>query len=142
VVPFHRQVDAGSPRPPGVDRPPDDERDGTLTLVTGLWLLRAPETRAHESQETRGGRLADLAVPSIAQRRFWRVVVPLAPWVFGCAGSAYAVLPALMSAHAGGLPIAFSALHAVLTLGCGVGIRVLRRAIDTSGWRAHLPSTS
>lgn len=102
-----------------------------LTVATGLWLLRAPETRAVEPAQGRGTLLADLRVPSIAHRRFRRVVVPLAPWVFGCAGSAYAVLPGLMRAHSGGMPIAFSGLLTVLTLGCGVGIQVLGRAIDT-----------
>ncbi|RYV51297.1 MFS transporter [Pengzhenrongella frigida] len=103
-----------------------------LTVVTGLWLLRAPETRRSEPARLGGTLRADLRVPSVAHRRFRRVVVPLAPWVFGCAGSAYAVLPGLMRAHTGGLPIAFSALLTVLTLGCGVGIQVLGRAIDTS----------
>ncbi|MGV8979256.1 MAG: MFS transporter [Cellulomonas sp.] len=102
-----------------------------LTLGTGLWLLRAPETRVVAGPEDRGGLLADLRVPTVAHRRFLRVVVPLAPWVFGCAGSAYAVLPGLLRAQSGGLPIAFSALLTVLTLGCGVGIQVLGRAIDT-----------
>ncbi|MGV8966004.1 MAG: MFS transporter [Cellulomonas sp.] len=102
-----------------------------LTVVTGLWLLRAPESRSVERVRERGTLLADLRVPAIAHGRFRRVVVPLAPWVFGCAGSAYAVLPGLMRTHAGGLPIAFSALLTVLTLGCGVGIQVLGRAIDT-----------
>jgi MFS family permease len=103
-----------------------------LTVVSGLWLLRAPETRASESAAARPRLRDDLRVPAIAHRRFQRVVVPLAPWVFGCAGSAYAVLPGLMSAHADGKPIAFSALLTVLTLGCGVGVQVLGRAIDTS----------
>ena len=102
-----------------------------LTVVTGLWLLRAPETRVTQAPAARGRLRADLRVPSIAHRRFRRVVVPHAPGVVGCAGSAYAVLPGLMRAHTGGLPIAFSALLTVLTLGCGVGIQVLGRAIDT-----------
>jgi MFS family permease len=103
-----------------------------ITVVSGLWLLRAPETRAPETTANRPRLRDDLRVPAVAHRRFQRVVVPLAPWVFGCAGSAYAILPGLMSAHADGRPIAFSALLTVLTLGCGVGVQVLGRAIDTS----------
>jgi MFS family permease len=103
-----------------------------ITVVSGLWLLRAPETRAPEAIADRPRLRDDLRVPAVAHRRFQRVVVPLAPWVFGCAGSAYAILPGLMSAHADGRPIAFSALLTVLTLGCGVGVQVLGRAIDTS----------
>lgn len=102
-----------------------------LTVVTGLWLLVVPETRVPPEAGNRARLRDDLTIPSAGHRRFLRVVVPLAPWVFGCAGSAYAVLPGLMRDRADGMPIALSALLTVLTLGCGVGIQVLGRAIDT-----------
>ena len=100
-----------------------------LTIAAGLWVLGVPETRPPSS--TSRPLRDDLRIPSAGHRRFLRVVAPLAPWVFGCAGSAYAVLPALMREHSGGAPIAFSGLLTVLTLGCGIGIQVLGRAIDT-----------
>ncbi|MHB1492036.1 MAG: MFS transporter [Cellulomonas sp.] len=102
-----------------------------LTVVTGLWLLVVRETRTPEGLSRRARLRDDLKIPSAGHRRFLRVVVPLAPWVFGCAGSAYAVLPGLVRDRSGGMPIALSALLTVLTLGCGVGIQVLGRAIDT-----------
>lgn len=102
-----------------------------LTVITGLWLLAVPETRVPRGSGSQGRLRDDLTIPSAGHRRFLRVVVPLAPWVFGCAGSAYAVLPSLMQDHADGMPIALSALLTVLTLGCGIGIQVLGRAIDT-----------
>ncbi|WP_082813001.1 MFS transporter [Cellulomonas timonensis] len=101
-----------------------------LTLASGAWLLRAPETRPAADAARRPLR-DDLRIPAAGHRRFLRVVLPLAPWVFGCAGSAYAVLPSLMREHSGGMPIAFSGLLTVLTLGCGIGIQVLGRAIDS-----------
>ena len=103
----------------------------SLAVAAGVWVLGVPETRV-EAEGSAGGRLRDdLRVPAAAHRRFLRVVVPVAPWVFGCAGSAYAVLPGLVSTSAGGAPIAFSGLMTVLALGCGVGIQVLGRLIDT-----------
>lgn len=106
-----------------------------LAAVAGLWVLRAPETRTVASAmpdgAARGRLIDDLRVPAVEHRRFLRVVVPVAPWVFGCAGSAYAVLPGLMTDTAGSSPIAFSGLMTVLGLGCGVGIQVLGRLIDT-----------
>lgn len=104
-----------------------------LTVAAGLWLLRAPETRPRTSHRRLRPRdiPALLRVPGVAHRRFVRVVIPLAPWVFGCAGAAYAVLPALLTAHAGNLPIAFSGLMTALTLGCGAGVQVLGKRIDT-----------
>src|SRR5690606_23144771 len=102
-----------------------------LAAAAGVWVLRVPETRPAPDAAVRGRLRDDLRVPAVAHRRFLRVVVPVAPWVFGCAGSAYAVLPGLVSASAGGAPIAFSGLMTVLALGCGVGIQVLGRLIDT-----------
>lgn len=108
---------------------------GALAAVAGVWVLGVPETRRTAGAKVdgagRGRLLDDLRVPAVAHRRFLRVVVPVAPWVFGCAGSAYAVLPGLVSDRAGGTPIAFSGLMTVLGLGCGVGIQVLGRLIDT-----------
>ena len=59
------------------------------------------------------------------------MIAPAAPWVFGAASCAYAVMPALMTEHSGGKPVAFSALLCVVALGCGFGIQVLGRRIDT-----------
>jgi MFS family permease len=70
-------------------------------------------------------------VPAVGHRRFLRVVLPLAPWVFGAVGSAYAVLPGLMREHAGGVPIAFSALLTVVTLAVGFAVQSVARLIDT-----------
>ncbi|ACZ30596.1 major facilitator superfamily MFS_1 [Xylanimonas cellulosilytica DSM 15894] len=101
-----------------------------LAAAAAVWVLRVPETVAHT-----GARLTrlrdDLRVPAVAHRRFLRVVVPTAPWVFGSAGAAYAVLPSLLADHAGTVPIAFAGLMTVLTLGCGIGIQVVARRIDT-----------
>lgn len=106
-----------------------------LTVAAGLWLLRAPETRSSDLRpRTRPGLrelVGLLKVPGIAHRRFLRVVVPVAPWVFGSAGAAYAVLPSLLAAHAGSVPIAFSGLMTALTLGCGAGVQLLGTGIDT-----------
>ncbi|GAB2473492.1 MFS transporter [Xylanimonas ulmi] len=101
-----------------------------LAAVTAVWVLRVPETC--RTAGARVGRLRDdLRVPAVAHPRFLRVVVPVAPWVFGCVGAAYAVLPGLLAAHAGTVPVAFAGLMTVLTLGCGIGIQVVARRIDT-----------
>ncbi|WP_263119908.1 MFS transporter [Cellulomonas sp. RIT-PI-Y] len=100
-----------------------------VTAVTWVLVRRVPETHP---RATVPGRLRDdLRIPTLGHRRFWWVVVPLAPWVFGAVGSAYAVLPGLMREHSGGMPVAFSALLTVITLGCGFGIQSVGRAIDT-----------
>lgn len=100
-----------------------------VTVVAGLGVLAVPETRRPTGD--RGRLRDDLRVPAVAHRRFLRVVLPLAPWVFGAVGSAYAVLPGLMREHAGGMPIAFSALLTVVTLAVGFGVQTLGRLVDT-----------
>jgi MFS family permease len=102
-----------------------------VTAVAGAIVLSVPETHLAPAAADRGRLRDDLRVPAVAHRRFLRVVVPLAPWVFGAVGSAYAVLPGLMRSHSGGVPIAFSALLTVITLACGFGIQTLGRLIDT-----------
>lgn len=106
----------------------------SLTVVAGVWVLRTPETRSRAVVAPGAPRPRlrdDLRVPAVAHRRFLRVVVPVAPWVFGCCGAAYAILPALVSDKVTAAPIAFSGLMTVVGLGCGVGIQVLGRLIDT-----------
>lgn len=111
-----------------------------LTVGTAFWLLETPETRPPRLGTVKETflelRVRDmlemLHIPSAAHRRFVRIVVPVAPWVFGCAGAAYALLPQLLSDSAHGVPIAFSGLMTVITLGCGVGIQMLGKLIDTS----------
>lgn len=101
------------------------------SLAAGAVLLRVPETRPALPREERAPLRDDLRITAVRHPRFLRVVVPLAPWVFGCAGCAFAVLPSLLTDHVGGLPIAFAGMMAILALGCGIGIQVVARRIDT-----------
>ncbi|MGW5523820.1 MFS transporter [Gordonia sp. NPDC003950] len=99
-----------------------------IAAIAAVLILRVPETVA---RQTDPGRLFDdLKIPSAGHRRFLLVVLPVAPWVFGACASAYAVIPALMSARTAGAPIAFAALCCVLGLAAGFGIQSLGRRID------------
>ncbi|NLE79244.1 MAG: MFS transporter [Rhodococcus sp.] len=102
-----------------------------LTVAAGIALWKAPETRGAQPAAERGRLWDDLKIPSAGHRRFLYVIVPLAPWVFGTAAAAYAVIPALMSENSAGVPIAFSALLCVVGLGSGFLIQSLGRKIDT-----------
>lgn len=104
-----------------------------LMVFSGAWLLTAPETRAPApgARPSAADVLGRLRVPAVAHRRFLRVVLPVAPWVFGAAGTAYAILPGLLGEHAGGFPVAFAGLMTAVTLVCGVGIQSIGRSIDT-----------
>ncbi len=92
-----------------------------LTVAAALLLLGAPETR--QEQGTRGPLLADLGVPQPVRRRFLGVVVPGAPWVFGCAGLAFAVTPSLVAAQVGADAVLYATLLAVVALTFGAAIQ-------------------
>ncbi|MFD4368854.1 MFS transporter [Rhodococcus sp. NPDC058521] len=102
-----------------------------LTGAAAVALWNAPETRPAQPVSERSRLWDDLKIPSAGHRRFLYVVVPVAPWVFGAAAAAYAVIPALMSENSGGIPVAFSALLCVVGLGSGFLIQSLGRKIDT-----------
>jgi hypothetical protein len=129
-----------------------------LTAVALPLVLVAPETRpAHDH-----GRRSPIAGPGRSRgrgrsrgpgrsrvagrgrsrvagaygRRFRRVVVPLAPWVFGTASVAMAYLPGVVRSHLGGHALIFGAVVAPLT--AFSGILVQRPARRTGGGRRLL----
>nr|WP_255475111.1 MFS transporter [Glutamicibacter sp. JC586] len=62
-------------------------------------------------------------------RRFYRVVLPAAPWVFGMAATGFAVVPAL-SDGAGGSNLFYSTIAVAVTMGMGTVIQPLVRRFN------------
>jgi hypothetical protein len=86
-----------------------------LTVVCIVVLLRATETRI-------AGPL-QLRLPRGVRGRFLGVVAPAAPWVFGCASVAFAVVPAALVDRLGSGAIGYATLLAVVALACGAGVQ-------------------
>ncbi|MER7503998.1 MFS transporter [Nonomuraea pusilla] len=110
-----------------------------ITAAVPLLLLRVPETRPAAVGGS-GGLLRslarDLRVPAPARRRFRLVVLPMAPWVFGSAGLAYAVMPQLVDARVGSWGLAYATALTVLTLGTGAAVQPLAKRLQgTAGTR-------
>jgi predicted MFS family arabinose efflux permease len=61
----------------------------------------------------------DLRIPLASRARFFRVVVPTAPWAFGALAIAYVVTPALVGSQVGEDRVAFATLLTVVALGTG-----------------------
>lgn len=100
-----------------------------VTVVLIVPALSAPETTV---RQTTPGRLRDdLRIPAARHRRFLRVVLPMAPWVFAVAACAYAILPALVAHEVPGNEIGFSGLLCFVALSCGFVVQQLARAVDT-----------
>ncbi len=108
-----------------------------IVLLLGSFVLVLPAEETRPSDQGQPGRygvrdlVQDLRVPSALHRRFMYVVVPMAPWVFGTAASAYAILPTLMAPAVGDLRLAYSAFMCLVALSCGVAIQPLAKLLDT-----------
>jgi MFS family permease len=77
--------------------------------------------------------MEDLKVPAVMHKRFLLVVVPMAPWVFATAATAYAIVPELLLKQVPGIAVGYSGLLCLIALGCGVAIQALGRRIDDPG---------
>lgn len=89
-------------------------------------LPRVPETVAGRARPPGGpGRFAPVRHP-----RFRRVVLPMAPWIFGSTGVAYAIMPQLVDDQVGHWGLAYSTLLTVCTLAAGTAVQPLARRID------------
>jgi hypothetical protein len=75
-----------------------------------------------------GGRR--LRVHGLGEPRFVRVVLPLAPWVFGSAAIAMVFVPGLVISRMHGAAIYFGALAALCTAAAGVLVQPLARRLD------------
>ena len=69
-------------------------------------------------------------LPSLRQQRFRRLVLPMAPWVFGAAGVAYAILPQTMAHLMGHWALLYATALTVATLGAGVLVQPVARRLD------------
>ena len=97
-----------------------------IVLVTRVRSAETP-LRTAERMPVR------LGVPVARNRRFVRVVLPMAPWVFGSAGIAYAIVPQQVDGAMGEWALLFTAGLTVATLGTGVLVQPLARRLDRPG---------
>lgn len=111
---------------------------GALTLVALAVLLTCPESLPPQRRAT-GTWWRDLSVPSAGHRRFVRLVLPSAPWVFAAAGVAYAIMPAAVQGSVGEWTTLYATGLTVVTLGAGTLIQTAVPTINRlSGGRALL----
>lgn len=107
-----------------------------LSVPIALLVARVPETNLRHSTETLAEE-ADAAADGIGalvrSPRFLWLVLPLAPWVFGAAATAYAIIPKLLAPVVTGAPIAFSGLLCLVCLGAGFFIQGFVRRLYSPG---------
>jgi hypothetical protein len=100
-----------------------------LSLAAVPPLLRTPESRPEQHPGSARTLFADLRVPRPARRRFYGLVLPLAPWVFTAPALAFVIGPALVAGQVGSYRVGFAALAAVLTLAFGAAVQPLVPAL-------------
>ena len=94
---------------------------GVLALLPG-----APETVARGGGTGAIGR----ALPTLRHPRFYKVVAPMAPWVFAAPAVAFALLPSVVGAAHATDGIALTALVAMVAAMAGVLIQPIARRLD------------
>ncbi len=100
-----------------------------LLAAAALVLLpRTPETVPAPANRRRHAQRG--LASSARSRRFTRVVVPLAPWVFGSVTLVFTTLPAHATGPVGGLTAAFPGVLAALALGAGMAVQPLGRRLQ------------
>ncbi|MCW2603560.1 MAG: transporter permease, partial [Pseudonocardiales bacterium] len=111
-------------------------------LITAPLLVLLPRLGVETRFDTLGGSLRSrLRVPAAGHRRFIRVVLPMAPWVFTSAGIAYAIIPQLESERTGSNALLYATALTVTALLTGALIQpIARRLDDVSSARAIVVS--
>ncbi|MGZ1490360.1 MFS transporter [Brevibacterium sediminis] len=91
---------------------------GVLNLAALILVIFAPESMPRDHRAA-GHWWHGLRVPLVAHRTILRLIVPAAPWVFGAAGVAYAVMPAIVQGELGEWTTLYATVLTVVTLGAG-----------------------
>lgn len=105
-----------------------------LALAVLPFVFRVPETGVAGSPAR--GQFAGLRHP-----RFRRVIMPMAPWIFGSAAVAYAIMPQLVGDRVGQWSLLYSTTLTVGTLVAGTLVQPLAKRLDrTTSARAVLVS--
>ncbi|MDN4616014.1 MFS transporter [Leifsonia sp. F6_8S_P_1B] len=100
-----------------------------LTLPA-LWLvLRVPETSTSGGE--RGPLITQLRVPAAGHRRFTRVVLIAAPWIFAAAALAYGYLPVLLGDRTGSWGLGYATLLTVIALGMASLVQPIAKRLHT-----------
>jgi hypothetical protein len=90
---------------------------------------RTPETVQPGAARTPGWPGWQMRARGLAEPRFLRVVLPLAPWVFASVAIAMVYMPGLIAARAPGIAVAFAAAVALCTALSGVLVQPLARRL-------------
>nr|WP_269151185.1 MFS transporter [Spelaeicoccus albus] len=101
-----------------------------MTAPLLFLIRRVPETVRWDGVKL--GFRDRFRVPSASHRRFTRVVVVAAPWLFAAAALAYGYLPVLLADRTAGWGLGYAAILSVVTLGVASLVQPLAKRIDST----------
>jgi MFS family permease len=101
----------------------------TLAFPFAWFVSRVPETRT--SGGIRGAWWEQLRIPAAGHKRFTRVVLVAAPWLFAAAALAYGYLPVLLRGATGHWGLAYATALTVITLGVAALVQPWAKRIDS-----------
>ncbi|GII57841.1 MFS transporter [Planotetraspora thailandica] len=99
----------------------------TLPFVWLLW--KAPETSTSGGEP--GPLYAQFRIPAAGHRRFTRVVLVAAPWIFASAALAYGYVPVLLAGVTGKWGLGYATALTVVALGVAALIQPVAKRIDS-----------
>ncbi|TCU85983.1 putative MFS family arabinose efflux permease [Curtobacterium sp. PhB191] len=100
-----------------------------VALPFAVVVWRTPET--NRSGGVPGPWWRQLRVPSAGQRRFTRVVLVTAPWIFGSAAIGYGYLPTRLTGATGAWGLLFATAATVVALGVSSAVQPLARRVHS-----------
>lgn len=103
-----------------------------LAAASLALLPNAPETLPVDATRPHPPLRRRLRPTSATSPRFTRVVVPMAPCVFGSVTLVFSTLPAHAAGPVAGLDVAFSGVLATIALGAGLAVQPIARRLDNA----------
>jgi hypothetical protein len=107
---------------------------GVTAPLLGLVVLAGTETVSPTHSGTAVRARTGLTFPAlpraVSDPRFRRLILPLAPWVFGAAGIAYATVPEALDARVGHLAVLYATILTVTAMGAGFLIQPIAHRLD------------
>lgn len=98
-----------------------------LTLPCAWAVLRVPETAGGAGEPLR----ERLRLPAAGHKRFRRVVLVAAPWIFASAALAYGYLPVLLGGRTGAWGLGYATLLTVIALGVASLVQPLAKRLHS-----------
>ena len=100
-----------------------------IALPFAVVVWRTPETTTNGGLP--GPWWRQLAVPSAGHRRFTRVVLVAAPWIFGSAAIGYGYLPTQLAGATGSWGLVFATAATVVALGVSSAVQPLAKRVHS-----------